>query len=523
MRKIYNILLVLLCASLGFSSCLDDLNTEPLTDDMLLPEKAWEDPASYEQFLSKIYAGLALSGNEGPFGLPDMTADDQGEATFVRSYWNLQELCTDEVLGSEDNESMRGLIFNQWNSNNKFVALSYTRIYLNIAYANEFLRQTTDEKLNERGVDNDLKEKIATFRNEARVLRALNYYFLMDLYGNIPFIDENFPIGSFDVEQKDRSFFFPWIVSELEQVEGKLPAADKQHYGMVNDAMVWMLLAKMYLNAEVYIGEKKYDECLIYLNKVLGAGYTIDPIYKNMFGADNEKSSEIIFPIVYDGRKATSFGGTTYLIAAANRSDMNPGTTVGFSQAWSNIRARETLSNLFEPNDGRALFWKTDRSFENSVWYDFTKGWSVIKYTNLTSDGKVGSNTSHADTDFPLFRLADAYLMYAEAVLRGGQGGTRQQALLYVKELRARAGASTIADMDLTLDFILEERSRELYWEGHRRIDLIRYNKFTKNYKWPWKNGVYAGINSIDDKYKIYPIPATEIMANTILKQNKGY
>lgn len=523
MRKIYNILLVLFCASLGLSSCLDDLNTEPLTDEKLLPEKAWEDPAAYEQFLSKIYAGLALSGNEGPFGLPDLTADDQGEATFVRSYWNLQELCTDEVICSEDNESMRGLVFNQWNSNNKFVALTYTRIYLNIAYANEYLRETTDEKLAGRNVDGEMREKIAVFRNEARVLRALNYYFLMDLYANVPFIDENFPIGSSNVVQKDRSFFFPWIVSELEQTEGKLPPGDKQHYGMVSDAMVWMLLAKMYLNAEVYIGENKYSECLTYLNKVLGVGFKIDLQYRNIFRADNEKATEIIFPIVYDGRKATSFGGTTYLIAAANRSDMNPGTTVGFSQAWSNIRARETLSNRFESNDQRALFWKTDRTLENTVWYDFTKGWSVVKYSNLTSEGKVGSNTSHADTDFPLFRLADAYLMYAEAVLRGGQGGTKTQALSYINELRTRAEASAITDLDLTLDFILEERSRELYWEGHRRTDLIRYNMFTKNNKWPWKNGVYAGVSTIDDKYKIYPIPVSEITANTILKQNKGY
>lgn len=523
MRKKYSILLAFLCIALGFSSCLDDLNTEPLTDEKLLPEKAWEDPAAYEQFLAKIYAGLALSGNEGPFGLPDLTADDQGEATFVRSYWNLQQLCTDEVLGSEDNESMRGLIFNQWNSSNKFVSLNYTRIYLNIAYANEYLRETTDEKLNSRGVDSNLRAKISVFRNETKVLRALNYYFLMDLYANVPFIDENFPIGSFDVEQKDRSFFFPWIESELKSVEGKLPAADKKHYGMVSDAMVWMLLAKMYLNAEVYIGEKKYDECLTYINKVLGAGFTIDPEYKNMFRADNDKSPEIIFPIVYDGRKATTYGGTTYLIAASSQSDMNPGTTLGLGQAWSNIRARETLSSRFEANDKRGLFWKTDRTLETSVWYDFKKGWSVVKYSNLTSDDKAGSNNAHADTDFPLFRLADAYLMYAEAVLRGGQGGTRAQALTYVKDLRTRAGASTISDIDLTLDFILEERSRELYWEGHRRTDLIRYNMFTKSYKWPWKNGVYAGVSSIDDKYKIYPIPATEITANTILKQNKGY
>jgi len=524
MKKTYIYLLILIGFIQVFSGCMSDLNTEPLTNNVLLPEKAWKDTTSYDQFIAKIYAGLALSGNEGAFGYPDITATDQGEATFLRSYWNLQELGTDEVIGTEDNETIRGLQFCQWNSSNNFVNLNYTRIYMNIAYANEFLRETTDAKLNYRGVSNGLKTKIEGLRAETRALRALNYYFLMDLYANIPYIDETYEVGvGAGVEQKNRNFFFPWIESELKAAEGKLPAADKNHYGMINDPTVWMILAKMYLNAEVYIGETKYDDCLTYLNKVLNAGFSIDPIYKNMFNADNYKSPEIIFPIVYDGRKATTFGGTTFLIAAANKSDMNPMVNVGFAQAWSNIRAKETLSSLFDSNDKRALFWKENRSKETTVWYDFTNGWSVVKYTNLNSDGSVGSNTTSADTDFPLFRLADAYLMYAEAVLRGGTGGTKAKSLEYVNELRDRAGVERISEAELNLDFIFDERSRELYWEAQRRMDLIRFNKFTKNYKWPWKNGVYVGVASIDDKYKIYPIPATEITANTSLQQNTGY
>lgn len=524
MKKKYIYLLIIVGFVSLFYSCINDLNTEPLTDENLLPETAWKDSASYEQFLAKIYAGLALSGNEGPFGLADITASDQGEATFLRSYWNLQELGTDEVIGAEDNETTRGLQFCQWNSSNNFVALNYTRIYLNIAYVNEFLRETTDSKLNKREISSSMREKINGFRAEAIALRALNYYFLMDLYANIPYIDENFEVGTgAGVVQKDRSFFFPWIESELKSVEGKLPPADKDHYGMINDPTIWMILSKMYLNAEVYIGENRYDDCLTYLNKILSSGYTIDPIYRNIFCADNYKSPEIIFPIVYDGRKATTFGGTTFLIAAANKSDMNPIVNVGFAQAWSNIRARESLSSLFESNDKRALFWKENRTENTTVWYDFTKGWSVVKYTNLNSDGSVGSNTAHADTDFPFFRLADVYLMYAEAVLRGGTGGTKSKAVDYINELRLRAGIETISEAELNLDFILDERSRELYWEAHRRSDLIRFNKFTKDYNWPWKNGVYIGVKNIDDKYKIYPIPATEISANNSLKQNSGY
>lgn len=519
MKIFYSIFIL----SLFITSCVKDLDTKPMTENVLLSEEAWQDTATYSTFLAKLYAGLALSGNEGPFGSNDMSAPDQGEATFVRSYWNLQQLCTDEVIGNEDSETKRGLYFCQWNSSNQMVALNYTRLFLNIAYVNEYLRQTTAEKNGSRNISASLLNKIEGYRAEARALRALNYYFLMDLYSNIPFIDETFPVGTNSVSQKDRSFFFSWIEAELKAVEGKLPPADKAHYGTISDAAVWMLLAKLYLNAEVYTGQEKYTESLQYLNKVLQAGYSIDPVYRNIFCADNDRSPEIIFPLIYDGLRATTFGGTTFLIAGASKSDMNPMTSLGLSQAWGSVRAKESLSGRFGEDENRALFWKTGRTQETNVWNDFNKGWSVMKYSNLKRDGSPGSNTAHADTDFPLFRLADAYLMYAEAVLRGGVGGTRAQALNYIRELRLRANASDIDDAALTLDFILDERSRELYWEGHRRTDLIRFNKFTKNYAWPWKNGVHGGVTTIDEKFKIYPIPATELTSNSLLIQNKGY
>ena len=169
------------------------------------------------------------------------------------------------------------------------------------------------------------------------------------------------------------------------------------------------------------------------------------------------------------------------------------------------------------------MFWKENRTRETNIWYDFTNGWSVVKYSNLNSDGTVGSNTSHADTDFPLFRLADAYLIYAEAVLRGAASGSRDKAISYINALRDRAGADRITEIDLTLDFLLDERSRELYWEGHRRTDLIRFDRFTDNYNWPWKNGVHVGVMKVDDKFSIYPIPSTEVTVNPYIIQNAGY
>jgi hypothetical protein len=516
-------LCLLLSSMLIVCSCINDLNTVPLSDNILLPEEAWSNTATYSQFLAKIYAGFSISGNEGPSGLPDIVGSDQGEATFLRAYWNLQELPTDEVAIAWSDDGLNGLQFDQWTSSNRFCELNYNRVLLNVAYCNEYLRETTSEKLVARGIDDATKSEVETDRYEVRALRALNYYFLMDLYANVPYITEDDGVGSYLPQQKDRAFFFPWIESELKACEGHLPAKKTENYGKINDPTVWMILAKMYLNAKVYIGEDHNTDCLTYLNKILNASYTLDPVYKNMFGADNHLSPEIIFPIAFDGKSATSYGGTTYLMAAAYGSDMDPGTNFGLAQSWSGIRSTQALSGLFDENDKRALFWKDKRTQDVTQWSDYNTGWAVIKYTNMKSDGTPGSDNVFPDTDFPMFRLADVYLMYAEAVLRGGAGGDAGQALNYVNELHTRAGVSEIKATDLTLDFILDERARELYWEGHRRSDLIRFDKFTENYAWPWKNGVYAGTAKIDEKYELYPIPAAELVANPNIKQNVGF
>lgn len=533
---------------MGFYSCVGDLDTVPMEGgSVLTPEAAWQKPETYESFLAKLYASFALSGNIGPNGLDDIVGSDQGEATFTRSYWNLQELTTDEAVIAWSDNGLNGLVFCNWNANNRFVQLSYNRMMMTISFCNEFLRNTTDDLLAERGVSNDLKTKIQTYRAEAKAIRAMKYYLLMDLYANVAFTDENSPVGlmSYLPEQKGRDFLFPWIESELKAVENALPAKNLNNYGRINSHVMNMILAKMYLNAEIYIGAPKYTEAIECLKKVLNGGYALDSEYCHLFMADNDLSPEMIFPIIFDGKRATCYGGTTYLMAAAYGSDMTPATTFGLNQSWSGLRAKETLVDLFADGDNRgtkyvdapdaahAMFWTTfknaqtqqleDRPKETSSLYDFNFGYAVVKYKNLKKDGSSGSDSAFPDTDFPFYRLADVYLMYAEAVIRGGQGGDRATALNYVNSIRSRAHASTINDSQMTLDFILDERARELYWEGHRRTDLIRFNKFTANYKWPWKNGVFQGTANIRDIYKIFPIPYTEIAANTNIKQNAGY
>ncbi|MCU4155649.1 RagB/SusD family nutrient uptake outer membrane protein [Carboxylicivirga sp. A043] len=534
MKSIYNksVWVIGLLLILGFGACTNDLDTTPPGGKETTADEAWEDESTYNKFVAKIYGSFALSGNQGPNGYDDIAGADQGEATFLRSYWNLQELPTDEAVCAWSDDGLDGLMFCQWTSSNRFAELSYNRMLVTIAFCNEFMRETEEEKLDARGVDNALKATIHEYRAEVRALRAMNYYFLMDLFANVPFVTPEDGVGAFLPEQKGRDFFFPWIESELKACEGQLPEKTEANYGKVTDEVVWMVLAKMYLNAEVYVDEAHYTDCLSYLNKLLEANYGLDDKYSYLFGADNHVSSEIIFPVIFDGKKATSYGGMTYLMAAAWGSDMEPGSNFGLAQSWSGLRAKETLSTLFETDDARAMFWTDKRTQETQTLNDFNSGYSVIKFTNILRSDPLnvpvgervfGSDSQFPDADFPMYRLADAYLMYAECVLRGGEGGSISTALGLVNEIRTRAHASTIGEADLTLDFMLQERARELYWEGHRRTDLIRFNRFTANYTWPWKNGVYSGTASISKIYKLFPIPATELVANPNIKQNMGY
>jgi hypothetical protein len=201
-------------------------------------------------------------------------------------------------------------------------------------------------------------------------------------------------------------------------------------------------------------------------------------------------------------------------------------TLYGIDGCWWGIRLKPQAYNAYGAGDKRAsYFYTSGQTITVGAVDNFNNGIAAPKFTNVTSTGKPGSHATHVDTDFPMFRLADAYLIYAEAQLRGG-GGSAAQALSYVNALRQRAfgGASgNITAPELTLDFVLAERGRELLWEAHRRTDLIRYGRFTgSSYVWAWKGGTQAGA-ATDARYNLFPIPANELSANPNLKQNPGY
>lgn len=509
------------------TSCYE-LELEPLAETEVTSASVFDTPESYKQFLAKLYAGLAVSGQDGPAGQPDISGIDEGFSQFLRGYWMAQELSTDEAIVSWNDQTIKNFHYQQWTSTDVFITALYYRVFYQIPLANEFLRETTDAKLDSRGVEASLQDDIQMFRAEARFLRALSYWHGIDLFGSIPFVTEENEVGSFLPEQKSRAFVFDFIESELLAIESELADPQSNEYGRADKAAAWALLAKLYLNAEVYTGEEMYTECLTYCNKILNAGYELSDDYSHLFLADNHtQSNEIIFPIVFDGKNSRSYGGTTYIIAAALNGEWGEIQTMfGTGSAWGGNRTTKALVEKFEEGDNRAMFWSEGHEMEIEDVGDFFQGYGVVKFKNINQDGSAGSDQTFMDTDFPVFRLADVYLMYAEAVLQGGSGGSVAEAVDYVNLLRERAygdQSGNIGQSDLTLDFVIDERARELYWEGHRRTDLVRFDSFSaSDYVWPWKGGVMEG-KSTSSKYDLYPIPADDMGANPNLSQNPGY
>ncbi|MBX2915077.1 MAG: RagB/SusD family nutrient uptake outer membrane protein [Cyclobacteriaceae bacterium] len=496
-------------------SCIGDLDVTPLDSTITTSATVYTDTQSYKAGLAKLYAAFALTGQQGPAGAGDVAGVDEGFSCFIRSLWNMQELTTDEAVWTYPNDA-NGTIFNlhynTWTPADIIPTALYARIMNVAALTNEYMRATAG-KLSD--------PDILKFHTEARFLRALAYYYGMDLFGKMPFVTEKDLPGAYFPPEVSRTALFQFIESELIEIK-PLMGEPRFEYGRADKAACAMLLAKLYMNAEVYVGTAKYTEAITQLNEVIAAGYTLAPAYLNNFLADNHTSPEIIFAQLFDGTRSQAYDALNVMIYG------NAG-----NGGWSGLRTTSAFVNKFtNPNEARALFAKEDKgqTLEIIAMNNSTQGYGVFKFRNVTSAGAPGSNPSFQDTDFPMFRLADAYLLYAEAVLRGGSGGDLTTALNRVNAIRTRTAdvvagnaPGAITAGQLTLDFILDERARELYWEGHRRTDLIRFGKYTgATYLWPWKGGEAAG-TSIGAHRALFPIPAADRASNPNLTQNTGY
>jgi len=518
----------LLLAVFLLAGCHKDLDRFPPND--VTSAQLFINEEGYKQVLAKVYGSMALTGNSGPAGSGDVAGIDEGTSDFLRLFWKAQQLSTDEAVVAWNDPGIQDFHNMNWSSNNPMLIGLYGRSYYVITLCNEFLRESTPEKLSERGITSPASDNIKAMRAEARYVRAFQYWVLMDLFGNVGFTNEETAIGaSVRPEQISRANLFAYLETELNALVADLPAPRSNQYGRADKAAVWALLARMYLNAQVYTGTAKWSEAITNSKKVLDAGYVLIPDYRNLMLADNNAgNTESIWTLNYDGLKTKNYGGTTFLVNASVGGDMDQ-TVSGLSK-WGGVRTTKTLPQLFPDFTGaadkRAQFFQQNLEIEKIS--EFKDGFAVTKFRNRTKSGGFGSDPekTFSDIDFPVFRLAEMNLIYAEAVLRGGTGGDRVNALNYLNRLRERAYGSTIgniSDVSMNLDFILDERGRELYWEGFRRSDLVRYGKFTDGtYLWPWKGGVRNG-TAVDAFRRLYPIPATEIGSNPNIKQNPGY
>lgn len=517
--------LILTIIGASFSSCFQDLDLAPKYG--LNAQSVYSDPENYINVLAKLYGGLSMSGNQGPAGSPDIKGIDEGFSQYVRVLWNLQELPTDEAICGWNDPGIPELNTNDWVSTNSFANAMYNRIFFQLTLINEFIRETAPDKLKEHDFSQADIDQIAEYQYEARFLRALCYYHALEVFGgNVPFITEDDKVGAFFPEQTNAADLFAYIESELKDIEGNLmdPVVgyDVNNYGRAHKAAAWTLLAKLYLNAEVYTGSSRWADCMTYCNKVINqGGYSLDDNYTDLFLADNHTSPEIIFPVTFDGLKTQTYGGTTFLTHAPVGGTMKA-VDFGINSGWGGYRATKNLVQQFaDTNDSRYLFYTAGQQLEIDDVSTFSNGYAIAKWRNVTSSGASGSDGTgnYVDTDFPMFRLADVYLMFAEAAVKGG--GNTGAGLGYINDLRDRAGIAQLGSYD-AMD-VLAERARELYWEGYRRTDLIRYDMYTGgNYLWPWKGGVKDGA-SIAAFRKWYPLPQADVVANPNLVQNEGY
>lgn len=508
------------------TSCKKDLDRKPFYD--VTSASVYSDFSNYKNVLAKCYGGLALTGQVTGDGNADIGGVDVG---YLRGFWQIQELPTDEAVIAWNDQYLLPMHSMDWTSQNLLLGAMYNRIFLQVMYSNEFLRQTTDAKLKENGISAADAAETRKYRAEVRFLRAFSYWHAIDFFGNVPFVTEGDPVGAFFPKQISRKDLFTYVESELKEIDADLAEPRTNEYPRADKAAAWALLANLYLNAEVYTGTPRYTDAITYCNKIISAGYKLEPTFENLFLADNDKAkNEIIFTIPYDGINMKTYNGTTFLVHASVGGDMNATQDFGIDGGWYGLRTTKNIVNLFSDisgkTDSRALFHSSGQNLEINSITNFADGYPITKWRNITSTGAAGSDKTFVDTDFPVFRLGEIYLIYAEAVLRGGEGGSVSTALDYINQLRQRAygnNSGNISAAQLTIDFILDERGRELMWEGKRRTDLIRFGKFTgSNYLWPWKGGIKEG-KAVEDYRTIFPLPAADLIANPNLVQNTGY
>ena len=558
-----------LVAMSGLASCTGDLDQMPKDPNQTTPGNFNENPRDYlAQVMAKCYSSLAVSGQGGPGGDADISGLDGGTSNWSRVIFMLNEFTTDEVNWIWPDVGVFDLCTNTWGSSNGNLYGAYGRFYTHIAVCNDFIRTVRDGSFN---LDADLQSEADQFILEARALRALSYYYVIDFFGNATYAWDDMAYGEVP-EQKTRTELFNLVVADLEDVLENF--RDSGVYGRVGKDGVEALLCRYYLNSEVFTGTPAYDKCWQHAQNIInrhsgggfqGSGLAND--YLALFCGNNDMfmpggslkdQNEILWGIPFAYPYTQSYGGTMFILASSISAASMPTVLYGLNADWSCMHAREQFAEKFNFSGGvsadpRTYLWCTEKqgfTITNDEFSTMTNGYAAIKFTNTkaNSDGTLPRHTyvdpssgytynwaglaevnglpaqtnEFTDTDFPIIRLADVYLMAAECALRGA--GDRNTGLQYANIVRARAGVEPWNAVEYNLNNMIDERARELYWENVRRTDLIRFGLFTGSaYTWNWKNNMPAG-GSIPEYMNLFPIPS-DIMATygSKMTQNPGY
>lgn len=540
-RTIY----ILLTAAL-VAACVNDLDTLPLNKTEPVSEYVYgTNETAYKEGLGRLYFQFVTND------LTDLQQMDGGASEVIRAFWSVQETSTDEAKCSWENDAwVRALNTNTWSEvQNDAVYAVYVRTLQGIALVNEYLRQTTPEKLQSRGVSAEIARKIDGFRDEARFIRAYLYWMAMDCFGSVPFTTEKSPFGgAYFPQQASRTDIFDWCVGELQYLMSEdsdlLPA--RSNYPRADKGSAAGLLARMYLNSEVYTGVERWEEAKEVCESIFAMGYALCPDYAALFRGDNGENmqarGEMLWAVDYSDSKTQSYGGTSYILSAtlastditeASRPNGQRNGWAGlrvpyeFVSTYFNVSGQDYQTGAYEVADkrGEVFYIKGRTESMDGALYNFMSGWSCLKFNNIpfgqTNESFLPQSAlkTFSDVDFPMIRLGEIYLIYAEACMNTG---AEALALPKLRELSSRAGVEP--PQQITRDFLVAERARELMWEAHRRTDLIRYGLYhTDTYLWPYKGGDSFKGQAFPEYKCLFSIPPTELATNDKLVQNPGY
>ena len=549
----------------GMTSCMSDLN-----DGNIDPNA--QSQVNIKALYSKCYAGLIMEGNDGD---ADFTIEDAGKSTLIRNVFNFNVLSTDEAICWWSDGGIVEIGYNQCMPGTPTLRFLYYRLVSNISFCNHYL------SLSEAQQDKAMLAEVRFIR-AYNYLLMLDFFgdpaFTTEISAETPkqahAYNEKFNEGSTytraELLAMGREFLFNWVKDELLDAEADMIDAQARtdrdpNYGRADKAAAWLLLSRLYLNAGTYLnndGQNNpyWKEAQEYAERVINSDYKLfddsrisaeakangyQP-YDLLFMGDNGSngaSCEAILPLLQDGKITIGWGGSLFFVAAMWNDQMRTvtGLTAGTTEnAWAGMRCRPQLIEKFTNNpalfvdrttaeiramgiDDRALFWgkgfgdekRTLDLGDNSGFY---QGIVTTKWNNNYSTGGTPHDAQFVDTDFFLFRVAEAYLNAAEADLH--LGGSKAKG--YIDAIRNRAHAST--STSYTLADVLDERAREFYFEGQRRTDLIRFNQFggDQTYIWDYKGG-FANGGTFEKYRNLFPLPSSEVMANENLTQIDGY